>query len=79
MKGVNATTVCNAMGHQEGDYIELHNQWAKVFVTREGGRFRVTGDLPILLRTDSRAFNTLTAAMIYAFKSLAEYQKGAFR
>lgn len=67
-----------AMGAKDGDYIELHNQWAKVIIEKREGKFVVSGDIKAL-REAELSFTTSTAAMAYALDSLTEYEKGACR
>lgn len=77
-KRVNATSLYRAMGNLEGDYLVLSNQWAKVQITQEDGKWWVTGDLADL-RAKEKKFPALTDAMAYALQSLGEYQEGACR
>lgn len=84
-----AATALDAMGKQDGDYIELHNQWARVTVSRDrvwnpktggsaGWVYTVSGDIADF-RARIKEFKTSAKALAYAFESLALYQKGAYR
>lgn len=77
---MNTQTLADAMGRTEGDYLELSNQWARVFVTRETvGRlatFVVSGDI-IDPRKHEITFHSLSKAMAYAVRSLGEYRRGS--
>lgn len=68
------------MGSNDGDYIKLENQWARVTITREHNgngmpEFVLTGDLQHF-RDHRRMFTTMRGAMAYAMESLAMYQRG---
>jgi hypothetical protein len=76
-----------AMGKRNGDVLELHNQWAKVVIARElqeqpAGKdkvvFIVDGDLADI-RAREKTFPTMQQALAYAWHSLAEYERGAYR
>lgn len=75
-----------AMGKRDGDYIKLHNQWAKVVISREhkgeklneGIDWIVSGDLKDP-RANEKYCKTLAEATAYALESLAEYERGAYR
>lgn len=68
-----------AIGRRDGDYIELQNQWAKVYVTYQAdgppatqAHYRVHGE-PECSR---QHFQSVTAAMAEALRVLALYQVG---
>lgn len=68
-----------AIGRQDGDYIELHNQWAKVcitFIDEYGGRpyYSVTGEP----ECSPQDFWSVTTALKEAWRVLALYQGGRF-
>jgi hypothetical protein len=70
----------DAIGPRAGDELEIRNQWARVAITRDKADgqpdcYVVTGDL-FDLRATSKEFAKLSDALAYAWKSLAEYQKG---
>lgn len=67
-----------AMGRQDGDYIKLENQWGKVIIAWEDGKYVVAGDL-VDLRVNEKTFATETEAMAYALRSLKSVEQGALR
>lgn len=72
--------VRDAMGIRDGDYIEIHNQWAKVVIARVHAplEFVVTGDI-LDLRVREKSFTSLSKALAYAWASLSTYEQGAYR
>lgn len=80
MNKFDAKAISQAMGPRPLDTLEVVNQWARVRITRDSAAgqpdaFIVDGDI-----ADSRArakgFTSLTEAMSYALRSLAEFQNG---
>lgn len=73
--------LAQSIGPQDGDYLDLTNQWARVSITRmvldEGKRpvYVVRGDLADPLAATKRC-TTIESAVAYAFESLALYQSG---
>lgn len=76
-----------AIGKEDGDYVELHNQWACVTISRDRCAehqyplkwvYTVSGDVADL-RESTKTFRTQAQALAYAVESLALYQKGALR
>jgi hypothetical protein len=76
-----------AIGPQDGDTLELRNQWARVMITvhakNEDGEcygpvhYVCTGDLYHDFRpTKIMTFPTMRRALDYAMESLAVYQEG---
>lgn len=80
MNRTDGKAIASAMGLRDGDFLELSNLWARVVISRDcaAGQpdsFTVRGDLADdNLRI--KEFATLTDAMSYAMRSLAEYQAG---
>lgn len=79
---MNVYSMVDAIGREEGDYIEISNQWCKVKVTRHEGDWVVTEQLAHPRATeDPRAtekrFASLSKAMGYAVHSLGKYRRGS--
>ncbi len=65
-----------AMGPRPMDELVIQNAWAEVVIVRQDDdSFIVVGDLADT-RISSKQFVSLTEAMSYALRSLAEYQHG---
>lgn len=75
---MNQKLLKGAIGNQEGDYLTLASQWAKVIVTLEGNgaAWMVSGDI-LDLRGAAPTFPTLAKAMDYAVESLKAYRDGS--
>lgn len=76
---MNNQLLTRAIGNKDGDYLELSNQWAKVFVTKQTDprMWTVTGDILDVCGPPTRSFRTLSKAMNYAVESLAAYRDGS--
>lgn len=75
---MNQKLLKGAIGNQDGDYLELTNQWARVFITLETNprTWMVSGDI-LDLRNRAQTFPTLAKAMDYAVESLKAYRDGS--
>lgn len=73
------TLPSNAIGQENGDTLQLANQWARVTIARDvceqGEVFICTGDLADH-RAPQMAFPRMHLAVNYALRSLALFQKG---
>lgn len=80
MNKFDCKAIASAIGPRDGDFLELSNLWARVVISRDcaAGQpdsFTVRGDLADD-RLRIKEFDTLTDAMSYAMRSLAQYQAG---
>lgn len=59
-----------AIGPRDGDYLNLRNAWAQVWIENDDGRYIVRGDCV------RATFDTLGEALTHALQALARYQQG---